>query len=307
MEREPNNTNCALFGSPHCALLNCESCEKCHIAKLSREEQLEAMEDIFYIAEALPENGVEDIMDAETCALCRAREDEEAEEATRYAQITMGHEHPTVSADEKPKGKYDRATAMTIPVQLPVCDECRKRLNLYYYLPLALGILVALVGLVLTSIEAVRIPLTRYGRALPFLVFLIFVFLGIIIESTAKRILKIRIERSMNTRAKRIPALSELVKNGWFPIGDRDGMLPFNFTADPLENGLLTGEGQNELLRKIRVIGKEGIPLFVENAAAGNGPKEETAEPEKKEPEDAETEETKEPEPEAAPQSDSNA
>lgn len=266
-EIKRNNPNCMLCGSPHCALLNEESCAKCYVGKLSPDQQAEAAEDLFYIAEALPENGVADIMESKHCALCipgHGEEEDEAEEATGYAIVDLGHEHPTVSVNEKIPGKYDRAAAMTVPVQLPVCDGCRKLLNLYNYLPLALGALTALIGLVLVSVEAIRVPLTRFGRALPFLVFLIFVFLGIIVESVLKKLLGDRVEHTMNARAKRIPALAELVKNGWFVIGMKNGIPPFTFSQERLPNGILTGSDQKEQLGKIRELGREGVKLMAE-------------------------------------------
>lgn len=265
METNLKNPDCVLCGTPHCALLNQKDCEKCNISRLNKEEQIKAGEDIYYLADALPEKGVEDIMNSEVCALCRTRSGEgeaEAEKATRYAQVDMGHVHPLVKPEEKETGKYKRAASMVIPVQLPVCDDCRRRLNMLYYLPLGIGVITALIGLVVTSIEPVRIPLTRYGRILPFLIFLIFVCLGVIFGSIAQRILRIRVERCMNTRAKRIPALAELVKKGWFPIGDKNGMLPFTFIKQKLDSGLLTGQNQEELLRKIRAYGKEGVGML---------------------------------------------
>ena len=258
MEKKPNGHDCILSGSPHCALLNYASCDKCYVSKLSREEQLGAGEDIFFIADALPEGGAESIRDSKTCALCRTKNGEEAGEATRYAQIDLGHKHPLFPDGEKTGRKYDRATSMVIPVQLPVCDSCRKRLNMLYYLPLTLGVLCALAGLVLTSLEKVRTALAQYGRVLPFLVFLIFVFLGVIVECVVKKALSVRIERTMNTRAKRIPALADLIKRGWFVIGAEDGMLPFTFIRERLPYGILTGDDQKAKLNSVRALGSEG-------------------------------------------------
>ncbi|GEM_PF-117601 len=265
MENELYNPDCAFCGTPYCALLNQKNCSKCYMSKLDTGEQIKAGEDLFFIADALPENGVEDIMNSEDCALCRPGEDEIPGKATRYAQFDMGHIHPLVPAGEKENGKYKRAASMVIPVQLPVCDDCRKKLNLLYYLPLGLGVLTAALGLILTSLEPVRLTLTRYGRIIPFLVLLIFVCFGVIIAAIARRALRIRIERSMNTRAKRIPALAELVKRGWFPIGRKDGMISFSFTKEKLDSGILTGNNQTEPLEKIRSFGKEGVALVAEN------------------------------------------
>ena len=273
-----NNPNCMLCGSPHCALLNEESCEKCRIGALPLDKQAEAAEDIFRIAEALPDEGVEPIMEAGECAFCRAKLARGGETGAetgadgaengadgvdfRYAQMDMAHEHPDFAPDKQTDAKYDRSTSMIVPVQLPICDDCRGRLNLMYYLPMALGVLVALVGLVVTSLEPVRLPLTRAGRALPFLVFLIFVFLGVIVESIVKKILRDRVERSMTAREKRIASLADMLKKNWFTVGIRDGIPAFTFTADKLPGGIVTGPDQKKLIEQIRALGKEGIGLM---------------------------------------------
>ena len=118
MEKELNNKDCRLYGSPYCAVLNQKSCAECRISKLGAADQLKAAEDILYIAEALPEDGVEGIMNSESCALCRTkgREGAEPNAAEQYAQMDMGHLHPTAKIGEKLSGNYDRGTAMTVPV-----------------------------------------------------------------------------------------------------------------------------------------------------------------------------------------------
>lgn len=261
MENELNNKDCRLYGSPYCAILNQKSCERCRICKLGAADQLKAAEDILHIAEALPEDGVQGIADSESCALCRTRGREGAQpnEAVQYAQMDMGHLHPTAKVGDKLSGDYDRGTAMTVPVQLPVCESCRKKIGKRSYLPLALGCLIAIAGLALVSIEPVRAALTRYGRIIPFLVFLIFVFAGIIVECLVKRSLGRALDRTVNTRAKRISAIAPLIERGWFAIGEMNDGMPFIFTKKKLDSGILTGENQRELLDEIRSAGKAGI------------------------------------------------
>ena len=261
MEKELNNKDCRLYGSPYCAVLNQKSCAECRISKLGAADQLKAAEDILYIAEALPEDGVEGIMNSESCALCRTkgREGAEPNAAEQYAQMDMGHLHPTAKIGEKLSGNYDRGTAMTVPVQLPVCESCRKKIGKKSYLPLALGCLIAAIGLALVSLEPVRTALTKYGRIIPFLVFLIFVFAGIIVESLVKRSIGKKNERTVNSRAKRISAIAPLLERGWFAIGEMKDGMPFIFTKNKLDSGILTGENQRELLDEIRSAGKDGI------------------------------------------------
>ena len=188
MEKKLKNDACMLHGTPYCALLNRKNCESCNILKLSSENQLKAAEDILYIAEALPEGGVESMTSSVHCALCRPKSDgSEANAADGgYALLDLGHLHPTAKVGEKLGAHYDRGTAMTVPIQLPVCRSCRRKISAIRHVPLALGCISAALGLVITSLEAVRVPLTKHGRILPLLVFLIFVFLGVIIESLVR-------------------------------------------------------------------------------------------------------------------------
>lgn len=268
MENNLTNKDCRLYGSPHCMLLNQKNCESCYVSKLTSEQQLLAAEDIYEIAEALPEDGVEGIMNSESCALCRQRgkEDAEANKPVVFAQMDMGHLHPTAKIGDK-LGSSDRGTSMTIPVQLPVCESCRQKIGKKSYLPLALGLLVALIGLLLVSLNPVRSALTNIGRVIPLLVFLIFVFLGVIVDGIARRYLGVKNERTVNTRSKRIAAIAPLLNKGWFAIGELNDGLPFIFTKAKLDSGILTGENQRELLSEIRALDRDGIKNMVNNSA----------------------------------------
>lgn len=170
-----------------------------------------------------------------------------------FAQLSMGHDHPTVDyLDEKSNKKYKRSTAMLIPVQLPACRKCRSLLMQSYFVPIIVGVVFAAAGLVLTIIEPVRAALARLGAAIPFLFFLMFVFIGIIAESLLRISYTKRVERRMNTRVSRIAKLSALTKLGWFPVHGSENGIRYTFTDKPLESGILTGRGQRELLDDIR-------------------------------------------------------
>lgn len=141
---------------------------------------------------------------------------------------------------------------MLIPVQLPACRKCRSLLMQSYFVPIIVGVVFAAAGLVLTIIEPVRAALARLGAAIPFLFFLMFVFIGIIAESLLRISYTKRVERRMNTRASRIAKLSALTKLGWFPVHGSENGIRYTFTDKPLESGILTGRGQRELLDDIR-------------------------------------------------------
>ncbi len=63
--------NCLLHGTPHCRLLNMESCNSCYIRNLSEEDQRKAMEDIRMAAAAMPVGGMESLRQDDECAFCR--------------------------------------------------------------------------------------------------------------------------------------------------------------------------------------------------------------------------------------------
>lgn len=248
-ETKYTNKECSLYCTPHCLLLNAKNCQSCYVAKLSEEEQAMVMEDIRLIAEEVPDDGFEGILESDKCWLCKGKK---INNASYYAQLTLGHLHP-IAEDWHPRGKeYKRDVAMTIPVQLPSCSDCRKRVLVNTFVPLIIGIIIAALGLIVVSLEPVRALLVRGGKAIPFLVFLIFVFLGIIIESLLKAKFTRALERRTYVRASRLPIIGDLIRRGWFVTSTSDGSISHTFTKTPLPNGILTGEGRTELIRQIR-------------------------------------------------------
>ena len=212
MENARVNQDCRLSSSPYCARLNQPSCAKCFVSSLDEQQQLAVREDLSHIAENLPEDGVLSIAEGSGCALCRSKQRDGSDAGTPsgFANIDMCHDHPSEPIT-RGRRKYERGAAMTIPVQLPVCSACRRRLTLINNLPIALGVLVAAAGIAIVSIEHIRVALTARSRLMPIIVFLIFAFLGVVAESGVKKLLRTRAERSMNTRSRRIPALGELI------------------------------------------------------------------------------------------------
>lgn len=86
-------TECKLHGTPYCAALNMKNCADCFASKLDSEQQEALIEDIGYIAAALPEDGIESFLDEPECMLCKGSEKGKPE---FFAQLSMGHDHPTV-------------------------------------------------------------------------------------------------------------------------------------------------------------------------------------------------------------------
>ncbi len=240
---------CLLSGTPHCTLLNSNSCKDCFVRKLSREDQKLVMEDIKMIAAAMPYGGVEKYMDEDKCLLC-ASERRTADGG--YARFDLGHLHPTALEERKGGSrKYKRDTGLVVPLQLPVCKKCKRRIQLINFLPLAVGVIIAFAGFIAVSSQPLFTTLSKLGRPIPLLFSLIAVFLGIIVGN----ILKIRLTNSASTKTyispERIKAISELIDEGWFVIPSNELDLPYTFSKNEMRSGLLTGRNQEQVIEEI--------------------------------------------------------
>ena len=87
MAESYTKTECKLHGTPYCAALNMKNCADCFASKLDSEQQEALIEDIGYIAAALPEDGIESFLDEPECMLCKGSEKGKPE---FFAQLSMG-------------------------------------------------------------------------------------------------------------------------------------------------------------------------------------------------------------------------
>lgn len=240
---------CLLYDTPHCTLLNMRSCKECFVDKLSREDQELVKEDIAIIAAAMPYGGVEKLMENDECALC-AQQSNRADGG--YARFDIGHLHPTASEERKSGSrKYKRDTGIVVPIQLPVCKKCKRRIQLINYLPITVGIIIAFSCFIAVSVTPAFASLSKLGRPIPMLIAIIGLFFAIIIAN----ILKIRLTNSASSRTylspERIKIISELMNEGWFVIPNSELELPYTFSKKEINSGLLTGKNQEETIEDI--------------------------------------------------------
>ena len=249
-EEKHSCENCLLSGTPHCRLLNMESCDKCFVDKLSEDDQKLVMEDICTVAAAMPYGGMEKLMYDDGCSRCADDEPNAADGG--YVRFSIAHLHPTAS-EERPKGSkaYKRDTSIVVPVQLPVCKKCKKRIQLINFLPLCLGICIAAIVFAVVSTRSVFETLTKSGRIIPLLVALIGVLAGVVIAN----IVKVRLTNSAANKVflepGRIRSISELMNEGWFVVPSSELEMPYTFSKTPMKHGLLTCEDQEELIEEI--------------------------------------------------------
>ena len=250
---EKTNTNCIFLNTPACGLFNARDCESCPMSAVPPENMADADKDMRTMCETLPEDGTEPLFYADECVLCKGSS---KGRPAGFAQLNMAHINPNVSGSQgaERNGKTDkkRETRFVVPVQLPVCVACRRRLMLKHNLPLLICVIFAALALLVTSIGSIRTALTAVARVLPFVVFAAIVLLGVGIALIVKNRLAADIKRNTKTDPAQIKQLEKMLKKGWFslPMGQKEAGI--TFTGSRLANGILTGCNQKELINAVR-------------------------------------------------------
>lgn len=271
---EKTKTNCIFRNTPACELFNAGNCENCPMFNVKPEDMPDAYEDMRALCESLPEDGVEPLFYEEECLLCKGSK---KGKPAGFAQLNMAHLNPNLS-DSETSGQDDktykkRETRLVVPLQLPVCASCRRKLKLKYNLPLIITVLFCALALIITSAESVRTALMAAGRFGPFIVFATIVLLGVGIALLVKSWLASDIKKNIKTNPEEIKQLEKMLEKGWFslPMGKENA--DFTFTKNRLDSGILTGDGQKKLInavlngnKKDDIPGTEnGIPETEEN------------------------------------------
>ena len=129
MDRTIDNRECPLYGTRYCELLHMRTCAQCPLTRPNygiTPETLRADLDLYETL--LPEGGIAQLFEARTCRLCR----DEASAGRRqgYAIFNMAHPEPERMERGLIFGKRRAAAGTMVPVQLAVCQRCRRRLLL---------------------------------------------------------------------------------------------------------------------------------------------------------------------------------
>ncbi len=251
-EFERNHTceSCLLSGTPHCKLLNARSCSSCSVRKKDRQTQQQIMEDIRTIAAAMPYGGLEEIKNGESCCLCSG--EKKAADAG-YARFPLAHLHPKATNESAKENKgYKRDVSFVVPVQLPVCKKCRKHIGLMNFLPICLGTGIALaIVLCVVCIKPLCEMLSAAGRAIPLLVSLIGIFLGIIASSLSKIILYDSLSKKTELNPSKVSEIASLINEGWFVVPNAELELPYTCSSKSMKSGILTCSNQEQIIEAI--------------------------------------------------------
>ena len=234
MEQEAPFTQCELGGTKYCRMLNLRSCKGC-AGSGGRAEALQ--NDLETYVSLLPEGGVARLFLSRECCLCRG---ERKGRRNGYAILYMAHPALRRARFVRTEPKM-RALGMMIPVQLAVCERCRKRFLRMQYLPTLIPLGVSAAALIVLSLRTVHNALSSEAAILPFGIWAILTILAALVGRALTDALKRRWGRSMYAEASEQPALAAMLRQGWSPIATRAHVMPL-FSKSRITRGLGTSD-----------------------------------------------------------------
>lgn len=278
MSGEINKTDCPLFDSRYCRLLNMRSCAQCTMKNAEDFSRVKADLDLY--EELLPTGGISRLFTEKTCQFCR---EETKGRRHGYALLDMAHPEPK-RIQNWLLGKMPSKIGTMVPVQMGICDGCRKKLLLIEYLPLAAPIAVGTLGLILLYSSSCADEMMGVGAYAPFFVWLLAVVLAVIGGNLAAGALKKRFSSEMIVDVSEHPVIVEMVEKGWFPLY-KQSKTKLLFSKSRLARGLGTwdGEGDEKQPQAAAPAQEEAPPAESESAAAAQ-PEAPPIEPEPAEP-----------------------
>ncbi|MDD3920658.1 MAG: hypothetical protein PHO41_05785 [Eubacteriales bacterium] len=235
MAEANNKTGCALSGTRYCDMLNMPSCDACTV-RASDLEQVK--QDLDALTALLPEDGISDLFDTDTCQLCRG---EHKNPTSCYAMVDMGHPEPVRQKKNVIGLNVKAKVGSLVPVQIACCKACKKRLNTLEYLPTVLPIGVALITLVLMMIRPIGDALQRVFQALPLVVFVVLTVAAFIAARVITKTLRSKYDTVTVTNVTELPKLQKMQEMGWFSLNSGSKPPRPVFLNKRLRVGVCTG------------------------------------------------------------------
>ena len=229
------DTECTLYGTKSCALLNMRSCESCPLK--GRVADTEIMRDLKTFCDLQPEGTVAQLFESETCTLCR---NEPKGRTSCYAVFDMAHEEPKKLAKRKWLSK--QTTGFMVPLQFACCTACRRRILLTAYLPLIVPILLTALALPLVAIEHTAEKIRAVAAWLPFGIVVFAIVGGYALGKLMAYLYKRKCETVMINDVREHPLVLDMEKKGWRPLfNDRQPHIAM--TKKRIDHGLGTAPG----------------------------------------------------------------
>ena len=233
--RNLTDTECTLYGTKSCALLNMRSCEECPLK--GRVADPEIHKDLRTFCELQPEGTVAQLFESETCTLCTV---EPKGTPSCYAVFDMAHEEPKKLAARKWLSK--QKTGFMVPLQFACCTKCRRRILLAEYLPLIVPIVLTATVLPFVAIERFRQTLAQAAQWLPLALVFAALAGGYGLGRLLSYLWRRKSESVMIADVRKHPVVLEMEEKGWRPLfGERRPHLAF--TKKRIDKGLGSAPG----------------------------------------------------------------
>ena len=237
MKRIITNEKCRLYHTPHCDLLNMPSCEVC-IMNGKEEESEQVANDLDVLASLLPEGGIYPLFSTEECRLCKK---EHPNKRAYYGLMDLGHVEPKRTKRSIIGLKVKSAVGSLVPVQISVCNACRKRILVLEYLPILLPLIVGIVTLIALMLPGVSDALERTATLLPFALFVALVLISAIAGKVLSNVLEKRYAKLTELDPFQLPILKQMREKGWFPLNVNGKRLRLVFVKKRMHMGVGTG------------------------------------------------------------------
>ena len=231
-----SDTECTLYGTKSCALLNMRTCDECPLK--GRIADPEIKRDLKLFCDLQPEGTVAQLFESETCTLCK---NEPKGKTVCYALFDMAHTEPKTLSQRKGLAKIlnKQETGFMVPLQFGCCTACRRRILLTVYLPLIVPILMTAIALPIVTIEHTAEKLRAVAGWLPFLIVLLAIVGGYGIGKLLAYLYKRRCETVMYTDVREHPLVLAMQEKGWRTLfNDRQPHIAL--TKKRLQKGLGT-------------------------------------------------------------------
>ncbi len=236
MGRKITNTECKLYHTLHCDLLNMPSCAECMVNS-TEEGPEQTIKDMDILMGLLPEGGIHHLFSGRECVLCKGKPNKR----DYYGLIDLAHPEPKRTKRSVIGLKVKSAVGSLIPVQLGVCDKCRKRILRVEYLPVTLPVFAGMFTLLALSIPGISDALERIAAVLPFSVFIAVVVIGALAGKLISSALEKRYDKVMYLDPFELPTLREMKEKGWFPLNTNGKRLRMIFVKRRMRMGVGTG------------------------------------------------------------------
>ena len=230
-------TDCALYGTEECRFLNMGSCGECPVGDMKREKQEKAGKALGRLRAAADPADIEPLYTGEKCLFCRDGEGS----ADCFALFDLRKEDPegnwTVALGKK---KLDiKGADMILPLQVSCCHKCRSKYRTFAYLPTLTALLIAALGLLLTTATPIYKKLFAVGAWMPFVTMLLFGAAAFAVYFILKFALARSLKKSSRADVTELPGLKTVLENGFTEVYPKKyGVSQLVFVNERRETGV---------------------------------------------------------------------